>query len=901
MSQPGWLVDHMKKNGKPVVKEQITIIAKGPLNPKTVENTMSAPISKSRLTGAGVDNVVQPAKMAGAVDEGEGVLSANAMQAIGSDTFLNLTRQAEAGKLDVNALRTALRMQPIQKFQTGSWGPVFKDPVSQSFGAGNPFQAIETQANKDYATLAPVQAAPASTFPALTTPGSITVPKQDTSGLSPINTTTGLTTTAPAPTGFNFSASDQATAAADATNKQQYAAPASNVAPVSIQAPAVAPPAPAAFNFAPADQAAAAADAASKSVQESTARTAATVPSTGSTPAASRWDTILNQSVNRTQGLAEGISPIYSSMANQALRNYDTRTANDIAKTEMNLATRSDMPENLKGSLLAQAASGARSGRSELIANMSADARNRQQAANTELANIATTQKSAEQTKANQDRDFVESQRRFGITQDQWQKSFDSGEIHWNDQKQQWEQTFARDTAQQTRANTLDDVKTLMSMGVTENIDAITSKLAGLGITVNPSAILAADKGKKFTDAMSTFTTLLATPGMTYENAVQSLKASGQYDTIASAFGGASGQWTGDPAANPITKATTDPKTLTNDDVNWLIDNNYTLTGAPAGGSSGIKTLWDSSKTAANPTDAAWAQYSGSDWFKGQTPEKQAQLKAVWDQVMSGPSDQYNFTQDANGQWIVTPKTTAELTGGFTGDPNAVSTWDLLKDPKNANYDSALTAVVDNLTNTGDYSKLNALAADDPVKKAITDKLTAKATAWSGTSSQTATRDQNIKNSTFDVPLKKDQYVTIGGKIYVVDSDTQTEQRNYHVDNWLGSSDVKYNVQTVKLKDPSTGQVITVSTDKNQANGSEKTIDKLTTENTIAPETTKLNSLDPAGADFNTQVESIYKKYSNDGVALLKSMDPAHKKAAGAYLLSKYPLIKPWLQGIGLL
>lgn len=648
MKQPDWLINHMQENKKPVVKEQITIIARGPMRREGLEKTMGGPISTSRQTGTGVDGRLQPGKLAGDVHEGEGVLSANAMQAIPADVFQALTKHAEQGTLDINALRAAVGQPAKPGYRTGSFGsailpkPPIPGPEQQNTkeqqenqfghsGGVNPQQPQKTQ--DDLGHMAPIVSygtKPASSGLDFGTTGITGGVRQPVA--APTAPQTGTLELAPPTTQQESKIWQQVQTAPPVETNQQL-----QFAPGSVQGSAAGP---------------------------------------------GRWDPILNQSVQRTQGIAEGTSPVFKRMSNQSLRNYDTRAANDLAATEMTLATRSDMPENLKGSLLAQSMSGARSGRSELIGEMSADARNRMQAANTELANIATGQKSFEENKRqwqesfdetrrraavsdeHWNKEFQESQRRFGITQEQWQQEFSEGKIRWNDQKQQWERTFARDTDQITRQNTMQDIQTLISMGAAENIGAITEKFKSLGITINPAAILRTDKGKTFNDAMAQFTTLIATPGMTFENARAAMQGSGQWDVLATAFGGVEPQWTGDPAADPRTKARYS-KPLTATDADWLIDNGYTLSGKMADNSS-MRSLFSSLSSATNPIDAALNQIHSSDWYKGLSQDKRDLMDKFFTASLTGEllvklDDKGNIV-DINVQ---TPGT-AEGQGGTT-------------------------------------------------------------------------------------------------------------------------------------------------------------------------------------------------------------------------------------------
>lgn len=95
------------------------------------------------FTGNGVDGIPQPQKRVpqagnGQYDahESEFVFDANSTQAIGADVLEGMRQAAQGGKVNVNALRQAIGMQPKQGFQTGGVvGPAAKPIGSKTENA----------------------------------------------------------------------------------------------------------------------------------------------------------------------------------------------------------------------------------------------------------------------------------------------------------------------------------------------------------------------------------------------------------------------------------------------------------------------------------------------------------------------------------------------------------------------------------------------------------------------------------------------------------------------------------------------------------------------------------------------------------------------------------------------
>lgn len=104
LNQPAWIKQIKKEKEIP---DQITIIS-GPIG-----------ANRSCYTGAGVDGIIQPGKMAGQVHEGEGVINANAMQNLDPEEFQALQSSLESGQLNKNAFRASIGLPPVQGYATG--------------------------------------------------------------------------------------------------------------------------------------------------------------------------------------------------------------------------------------------------------------------------------------------------------------------------------------------------------------------------------------------------------------------------------------------------------------------------------------------------------------------------------------------------------------------------------------------------------------------------------------------------------------------------------------------------------------------------------------------------------------------------------------------------------------
>jgi hypothetical protein len=119
MKQAKWAQDYFGDNGpgrNQPPPEQVTFVGSPAPSPGSFQGTITG---GSRYTGAGADGEIQPGKRAGEVHEGEGVLSADAMQAFSDEEFYALLRAAGEGNIDKNSFRQSVGLPPIQQFQSG--------------------------------------------------------------------------------------------------------------------------------------------------------------------------------------------------------------------------------------------------------------------------------------------------------------------------------------------------------------------------------------------------------------------------------------------------------------------------------------------------------------------------------------------------------------------------------------------------------------------------------------------------------------------------------------------------------------------------------------------------------------------------------------------------------------
>ncbi len=447
--------------------------------------------------------------------------------------------------------------------------------------------------------------------------------------------------------------------------------------------------------------------------------TPTTVPTPGN------YDTIINQNLANLQATGQGTSPTVKRATDSALQNYDTAAAQDIYKNNQTIAAQPNVPQASQVAQMGQEASAIRSGRSDLIGNLANTNEQNAEKAAADAASLAASERSTQ-----------------------------------------------RQTQQE-------DLNTLIQMGVTENLPAITAKLKDMGITANPAALVTAENQQKFSSAMTLISQGIAS-GMTQEQIVASLQANGVYDALNSTIGStaAPNAWTGDPSASPITAAQSG--TTNADQAKWLIDNGYTLKGtaAPAGG---LNALISGMKESTNTVDQAWNAMTSSEWYKSQTPETQAKLSALNDYALSGQELPYNITQDASGKWTVTPKTEAEITaqqtGQFAGDPYGADAQAILAaGTTSTQAKSVLDAIVTDITTRHDVSKLNSLPAN--VKTAVTQDMASKAVTWDGTTTSSPGRDNLTGTGGFADAPANGSIVNYNGQTYIVTSDVSAKSES---------------------------------------------------------------------------------------------------------------------------
>ena len=174
--------------------------------------TMAAPASyPSRMTGSGFDGVTQPGKTAGQVEEGEGVLNRNAMQAMTPDEFTAFAKAAQSGSIDKNLFRQSIGMPTMRSYATGG----IVDPYDRSRGVPDTTATATTRTEPTPATsltvpsvtreqpqIEPIQVRPITT-PASTTITAPTVQRSKPTTSSTLQTAAAAgapTVASPAPT-----------------------------------------------------------------------------------------------------------------------------------------------------------------------------------------------------------------------------------------------------------------------------------------------------------------------------------------------------------------------------------------------------------------------------------------------------------------------------------------------------------------------------------------------------------------------------------------------------------------------------------------------------------------------------------------------------------------------------
>jgi hypothetical protein len=371
LRKPGWAKELRRKKVDEDIPDQITIIKKGNGNGITQPLSMNG---ESRYTGTGPDRTLQPGKVAGDVHEGETVFSANATQAFPPDVLKALNDQAENGSLDIPALREALNLPEKPGYATGSWG---KKVLDMATGIKNKtmsaIQPITTQnttgqqvANK-ITTENPTTPTTTEIKPAIqpiTTQN--TTEQQVANKITTENSTTPTTTEIKPPTTITPIVVPNTTEPKVA-NK------------ITTENPTI--PTITEIKLPP-----------------TTTVTPKTETVTPTQPSA--YQTAYDQSLSRIQDVAGGNSQIDRNIANRNLRLYDTGAATDIQVADQNAAMQNDIPDSARAALGAEARSSVRSGRSELIGELSQAEQERALSANESAANLAMQGMSFEEDKS---------------------------------------------------------------------------------------------------------------------------------------------------------------------------------------------------------------------------------------------------------------------------------------------------------------------------------------------------------------------------------------------------------------------------------------------------------------------------------------------------------------------
>jgi hypothetical protein len=378
LRKPGWAKELRRNKKEEDIPDQITIIKKGtggipqPLSMKRPD--MSGMDGGSRYTGDGEDNLMQPGKVAGDVHEGETVLSANTTQAFPPDVLKELIKQADEGTLDVNALRTALKMPEQGGYSSGSYGspiwdenypssaPNARRDSSTGIGAsglttgigttaipGVQSQTRQITADQQPSVIQPLGIPKATgTVRQITAPpttGTVrqVTPDQQPAVVQPI----GVPKTLP-------------TGGTTGTVKQVTVEPQKEQPPATITKIPVPP-------------------------------TTAVTPQTPVTPATTvnKYQQGFDQSLTRLQDVAGGNSDIDRNIANRNLRRFDTTAATDISVADQQAALQNNIPDSARAALGAEARSGVRSDRSELIGGLAESEQERALGANQAAAGLA--------------------------------------------------------------------------------------------------------------------------------------------------------------------------------------------------------------------------------------------------------------------------------------------------------------------------------------------------------------------------------------------------------------------------------------------------------------------------------------------------------------------------------
>jgi hypothetical protein len=439
MRKPGWAKDLLRSKSVDDVPDQITIIKQGSSGlPQPLGATQA---TQTRATGTGNDGVLQPMKYAGDVHEGEMVLSANATQALPPDVMQALSQQAENGTVDVNALRTALKIAPQQGYYTGSFGsPIRTNPTAPTGTTpGNKVNPVNPSTPVLPDPLTPNKSTNFLVNPVIAPSNPSVLPTSNNIPLRPLNLnvlqppTPALTGTAAVRTMPTETPATTTQNAVQPIPVQQTQAPAVRVMPTEtsgqqvqnavqpIETPSsqVVPARTMPADQIPATETVPAGQPVVNNIPSTIPNTDVTPPVTPVTPTqtpnAGTYQGAFQTNLNRVQDIAAGTSEADRNIANQAIRRYDTTAALDVNAAKQQATMQNNIPDTARAALGAEAESAARSGRSDLIGGLASASQERAGAAAQTAASLAMQGMQQQEGVRQFDATFDENVRQFGL------------------------------------------------------------------------------------------------------------------------------------------------------------------------------------------------------------------------------------------------------------------------------------------------------------------------------------------------------------------------------------------------------------------------------------------------------------------------------------------------------
>jgi hypothetical protein len=290
--------------------------------------TMAAPAAyPSRMTGSGFDGVTQPNKTAGQVEEGEGVLNRNAMQAMTPDEFTAFAKAAQSGSIDKNLFRQSIGMPTMRSYATGGIvGPYDRGSGVPDASATKPTPGTRLtvpNVTREQPQIEPIQVRP------ITTPASTTITAPTAQRSEPTTSST-LQTAAAAGAPTVASPAPVETPATYTVRPVTRDTPQVNVSPVQV-APITAPTATTPVTTAP-------------------ATTTAEQPQTATS--AYSADTV-RRGLQAIRDQMNGMSEADRKIANYYLTNFDATNAADLRVLEHQISADPDMSDQAKRAAIA--------------------------------------------------------------------------------------------------------------------------------------------------------------------------------------------------------------------------------------------------------------------------------------------------------------------------------------------------------------------------------------------------------------------------------------------------------------------------------------------------------------------------------------------------------------------